>query len=147
MSELITYEPTVEHFGVFGKYIAEPSVTDIDYNGTSLWITDFERGRYEVKEEITEQFLSSFTHSISNCVNKQFNNANKVLEADTKELRISIIHNFTKHTFISSTSSFTRQPLIIHSKLNNNKINIIIYNMIFHTSNCKRRISSTNTFI
>ncbi len=93
MSEFITYEPTTEHFGVFGKYIAEPSVTDIDYNGTSLWITDFERGRYEAKEEITEQFLSSFTHSISNCVNKQFNNANKVLEADTKELRISIIHN------------------------------------------------------
>jgi len=93
MSELITYEPTTEHFGVFGKYIAEPSVTDIDYNGSSLWITDFEKGRYEVKEEITEQFLSSFTHNISNCVNKQFNNANKVLEADTKELRISIIHN------------------------------------------------------
>ena len=93
MSELITYEPIAEHFGVFEKYIREPSITDIDYNGSSLWVTDFEKGRYEVKEEITEQFLSSFTHNISNCVNKQFNNANKVLEADTKELRISIIHD------------------------------------------------------
>ena len=93
MSELITYEPIAEHFGVFEKYIKEPSVTDIDYNGTSLWITDFEKGRYQVREEVTEQFLSSFTHNISNCVNKQFNNANKVLEADTKELRISIIHD------------------------------------------------------
>ncbi len=93
MSELITYEPIAEHFGVFEKYIREPSITDIDYNGSSLWVTDFEKGRYKVKEEITEQFLSSFTHNISNCVNKQFNNANKVLEADTKELRISIIHD------------------------------------------------------
>ncbi len=93
MSELITYEPIAQHFGIFEKYIKEPSVTDIDYNGTSLWITDFEKGRYEVKEEISEKFLSTFTHNISNCVNKQFNNANKVLEADTKELRISIIHD------------------------------------------------------
>lgn len=32
-------------------------------------------------------------HNIANCVDAQFNNANKVLEADTKELRISIIHD------------------------------------------------------
>ena len=101
MSELITYEPTKEYFGVFGKYISEPSVTDIDFNGSSLWITDFERGRYEVREEITEQFINSFTHNISNCVNKQFNNANKILEADTKELRISIIHDSVATSGIS----------------------------------------------
>ena len=101
MSELITYEPTEEHFGVFGKYILEPSVTDIDYNGTSLWITDFEKGRYEVKEEISPHFLNSFTHNISNCVNRQFNNANKILEADTKELRISMIHNSAAASGIS----------------------------------------------
>lgn len=106
MSELITYEPIAEHFGVFEKYIREPSITDIDYNGSSLWVTDFEKGRYEVKEEITEQFLSSFTHNISNCVNKQFNNANKVLEADTKELRISIIHDSAA---ISGTSICIRK--------------------------------------
>ena len=93
MSEMISFEPTPEQFGVIWKYIEAPNVTDIDYNGSSLWITDFEKGRYEVREEITSQFLNSFTHNISNCVNKQFNNANKVLEADTKELRISIIHN------------------------------------------------------
>ena len=93
MSEMISFEPTPEQFGVIWKYIEAPNVTDIDYNGSSLWITDFEKGRYEVREGITSQFLNSFTHNISNCVNKQFNNANKVLEADTKELRISIIHN------------------------------------------------------
>lgn len=87
------FEPIAEHFGVFWKYIKESMVTDIDYNGKALWITDIEKGRYEAKEEVTEQFLSTFTHNISNCVNKQFNNANKVLEADTRELRISIIHN------------------------------------------------------
>lgn len=92
MSELMSFTPTEEQFGVFWKYIENPTVTDIDYNGKSLWITDFEKGRYRVEEEITESFLSAFTHNIANSVNKQFNNANKVLEADTRELRISILH-------------------------------------------------------
>lgn len=101
MGEIITFEPTPEHFGVFWKYIKEPNVTDIDYNGSSLWITDLEKGRYEAEEKITVQFLSSFTHNISNCVNKQFNNAFKILEADTKELRISVIHNSVAASGIS----------------------------------------------
>lgn len=92
MEEIINFEPTEEQFGVFWKYINEPDVTDIDYNGSRLWITDLKKGRYVAEEQITDQFLSSFTHNIANAVNKQFNNANKVLEADTKELRISIVH-------------------------------------------------------
>lgn len=101
MSELITFEPTPEHFGIFLKYLEDPGVTDIDYNGKALWITDFRKGRYLAKEQIDKQFLSTFTHNISNCVNKQFNNANKILEADTKELRISIIHNSAATSGIS----------------------------------------------
>lgn len=92
MQEVITFEPTEEQFGVLWKYIRQPDVTDVDYNGTDLWITDLKKGRYLAKEKLTETFIDAFTHNISNCVNKQFNNANKILEADTKELRISIIH-------------------------------------------------------
>lgn len=92
MGEIATFEPTEEQFGVFWKYIKEPDVTDIDYNGSKLWITDLKKGRYVVEEEISKSFLDTFTHNIGNCVNKQFNNANKILEADTKELRISIVH-------------------------------------------------------
>ncbi|MBP3488805.1 MAG: Flp pilus assembly complex ATPase component TadA [Roseburia sp.] len=100
MSE-ITFEPTAEQFGVFWKYIENPDVTDIDYNGRKLWITDLKKGRYRANEEITTNFLIAFTHNIANCVNKQFNNANKTLEADTRELRISIIHESVTGTGIS----------------------------------------------
>ena len=74
----------------------QPDVTDVDFNGSALWITDLKKGKYrakEAEEKVTESFLDSFTHNIANCVDAQFNNANKVLEADTKELRISIIHD------------------------------------------------------
>lgn len=112
----LLFEPTPEHFGVFWKYIEEPTVTDIDYNGNTLWITDIVNGRYAAEEEITPHFLTTFTHNISNCVNKQFNNANKILEADTKELRISIIHNSVA---TSGTSICIRKsPCMVRNTIN-----------------------------
>lgn len=93
MGEVMTFEPTESQFGVLWKYLRMPDVTDVDFNGKELWITDLKRGRYRAGESLAEQFISNFTHNISNCVNKQFNNANKILEADTRELRISVIHD------------------------------------------------------
>lgn len=101
MGEILTFEPTAEQFGVLWKYLQLPDVTDVDYNGRELWITDLRRGRYRAKEQLTEEFIHTFTHNISNCVNKQFNHANKILEADTKELRISIIHDSVTASGIS----------------------------------------------
>lgn len=99
--ENLMFTPSEEQFGVFWKYLEMPEVTDVDYNGKELWITDLNKGRYRAEEEITEGFLTTFTHNISNCVNKQFNNANKILEADTKELRISILHDSVASSGIS----------------------------------------------
>ena len=76
-------------------------MTDVDYNGRELWITDLKRGRYRAKESLTEEFIDTFTHNISNCVNKQFNHANKILEADTREMRISIMHESVTASGIS----------------------------------------------
>lgn len=115
MGEVITFEPTEEQFGVLWKYLLEPDVTDVDYNGKELWITDLKRGRYRAKEVLTEQFVSTFTHNISNCVNKQFNNANKVLEADTRELRISILHASVAASGISIC--IRKSPCIVRSTI------------------------------
>lgn len=114
MSEL-TFEPTPEQFGVFWKYLQDPKVTDVDYNGSRLWVTDLDKGRYRTDDVITEQFISTFTHNIANTVNKQFNNANKVLEADTKELRISIVHDSVA---ISGTSICIRKsPCLVRNTI------------------------------
>lgn len=92
MSEIIDFEPTEEQFGPFWKYICDKKVTGISYNGKELWITDLDKGRYKADDVVTEKFLTQFVHNIANCVNKQFNSVNNVLEADTRELRISILH-------------------------------------------------------
>lgn len=115
MERIVLFEPTEEQFGVFWKYLKNPNVTDVDYNGSRLWITDLVRGRYPAREEVTEQFIHTFTHHIANCVNKQFNNANKVLEADTKELRISMIHDAVAASGISIC--IRKSPCLVRSTI------------------------------
>ena len=106
MKELADFEPTEEQFGIFWKYIQDENVTDVDYNGREIWITDLVRGHYKAEEKPDEKFLVQFTHMVANCVNRQFNRANKILEADTRELRISILH---KSVSIGGTSICIRK--------------------------------------
>lgn len=115
MGEALTFEPTREQFGIFWKYLQMPDVTDVDYNGRELWITDLQRGRYCAEEAVSEQFIQTFTHNISNCVNKQFNHANKILEADTKELRISVIHDSVTASGISIC--IRKSPCIVRNTI------------------------------
>lgn len=115
MRDIFTFEPTEAQFGVFWKYLQMPQVTDVDYNGKELWITDLKRGRYRAEECLDAAFVSTFTHNISNCVNKQFNHANKVLEADTKELRISIIHDSV--TASGTSICIRKSPCIVRNTI------------------------------
>lgn len=92
MSETISFSVDEKHFGPFYPYMREESVTDVDYNGRDVWITDLKKGRYRANVMVEERFIVQFTQAIANCMNRPFNQANKVLEADTKELRISIVH-------------------------------------------------------
>lgn len=115
MGGTLTFEPTKSQFGVLWKYLQMPNVTDVDYNGREIWITDLKRGRYRAKEQLSEEFVRTFTHNISNCVNKQFNHANKILEADTKELRISIIHDSVTASGISIC--IRKSPCIVRNTI------------------------------
>lgn len=87
----IRMEP--EYFGPFWKYVKDPKVTDIDYNGRELWITDVENERYSAKcSGMTDKFVEQFSHRIANEVSRPFNRKNPLLEAETDTLRISIVH-------------------------------------------------------
>ena len=61
MKKLADFEPTEEQFGIFWKYIQDENVTDVDYNGREIWITDLVRGHYKAKEKPDEKFLVQFT--------------------------------------------------------------------------------------
>lgn len=86
-----------EYFGPLWKFVANEDITDIDYNGKEIWITNVYNERYQVghefvEEYMTEAFVEQFTQRIANVVSRQFNKRNPELEAETSELRVTILH-------------------------------------------------------
>lgn len=85
-------------FGVLLKYIKQSSVTDINWNGTALWIDDLYKGRYKSGIVLSDEFIQRFSAKLSNVVSRQFNKYSPILEAETAELRISVIHQEVANT-------------------------------------------------
>lgn len=81
-----------ENFGPLLPYIKDDNVTDINWNGNELWIDDLTKGRYMSEIKLTDEFVDQFSIRISNAENDPFNKYTPLLEADTKDLRISILH-------------------------------------------------------
>ena len=84
-----------EYFGPLWKYIANEEITDVDYNGREIWLTNIYNERYRVNqayvdENMTLAFVEQFTQRIANVVSQQFNKQNPELEAETSELRVTV---------------------------------------------------------
>lgn len=81
-----------ETFGVLWPYLMKEEVTDIDYNGKQLWIT-YENGvRKRENILLSKEFVNGFTQQIANGQQKSFNPTEPLLEAETSQYRISILH-------------------------------------------------------
>lgn len=81
-----------QDYGLLYPYLVAEEVTDINWNGRQLWIDDLQKGRYLAGEVLTQEFVERFASLISSVVSLPFNKMNPVLEAETEELRISIVH-------------------------------------------------------
>lgn len=82
-----------QDYGMLYPYIVSEDVTDINWNGRQLWIDDLNKGRYMAGEVLSDVFVERFASLISSVVSLPFNRMNPVLEAETEELRISIVHH------------------------------------------------------
>lgn len=86
-------EISEELFKELWPYIVNDDVTDIKWNGSKLWITDLNKGRYlEDSIKLDEEWLKIFTNIVANSVNENFNFSKPSLMAETKELRIQAEH-------------------------------------------------------
>lgn len=87
-----------ENYGLLLPFVQDINVTDINWNGMHLWIDDLTRGRYMSDVKLSDEFVNSFAIRISNVADRTFNKYNPKLEAETEELRITIIHDSVSHT-------------------------------------------------
>lgn len=77
-----------EYFGPLWRFIANDEITDVDYNGREIWLTNIYNERYRVnqsyvEENLTTAFVEQFTQRIANVVSRQFNKRYPELEAET----------------------------------------------------------------
>ena len=105
-----------EYFGPLWKYVDNTDITDIDYNGTEIWVTNIYNERYKlnqefVQEHMTTAFVEQFTQRIANLVSRQFNKRNPQLEAETSELRVTILHESVAHS--GRSISIRKTPPVI----------------------------------
>ena len=81
-----------ETFGELLPYINAENITDINWNGEELWVDDLNKGRYKLDIKLSEKFVNNFSLKIANLMNVNFNKYLPLLEAETDNLRVSIIH-------------------------------------------------------
>ena len=88
-------------FGDLLEYVMDDKITDINWS-QELWVNHLEKGRYKIDGFLLDDsFIQQFYTKISNLMNVQFNINNPLLEAETDNLRISILHDSVTNTGIS----------------------------------------------
>lgn len=98
MSEIARLKGDIarDRFGSLVKFLDDPEITDIDYNGKDVWVRDIYNQRTRINPEeipdITPQWIDTFAQRIADVVSKQFNKQHNVLEAETSSLRITCVH-------------------------------------------------------
>lgn len=97
-----TWDLTEDDFGALFPFIQDDEITDIDYNGTTLWINDIYNNRRQVTSiTVTPEDMKNFAIRVSNRANKKFDPITNILEAQTNNLRISVLHDAITTTGIS----------------------------------------------
>lgn len=79
------------NFGPLQSYIDDDDITDVNFNGNTLWIDHLQKGRYEhqVSEKVS---MMQLCYQLANYVNQSFNPVHPLVEAEIGDIRISIIH-------------------------------------------------------
>lgn len=105
------------NFGPLTPFIEDEAITDINYNGHQLWIDHLHKGRY-CQPFDEDEFIHQFCYKIANYVNCSFNVSSPLVEAETKDLRISIIHESIARS--GNSISIRKTPAIM--RLNDKKM-------------------------
>ena len=101
-------------YGNLLKFILDENITDINWS-QGLWVNDLNKGRYKIKGfTLDDNFIQQFYTRISNLMNVQFNKNNPLLEAETDNLRISILHDSVTKTALCLGAELDKPPIYLY---------------------------------
>ena len=81
-----------ELFSEISDEIDNEKITDIEWDGYNLWITELGIGSYISGKELSDKYVENISIKLANIMGVQFNRSRPILEANTENLRISIWH-------------------------------------------------------
>lgn len=111
--------------------IQDENVTDIEWDGYFLWVTDLRRGCYRHSSRLSDSYVDNLAIRLANIMKVPFNRAYPILEANTEELRISIWHESrcTKKSMairkIPTTLRFHHQDIVRDGYAQEGLINLL----------------------
>lgn len=70
--------------------IENDNITDIEWDGNHLWITELNKGCYMSEKKLSNDYIDNMTMRLSDIMHTHCNRSTPVLEANTEDLRISI---------------------------------------------------------
>ncbi len=79
-------------FAELQSEINNDNITDIEWDGYNLWISDLTKGCYMSGKILSEEYVENLSIRLANIMKAPFNRTFPVLEANTDEFRISIWH-------------------------------------------------------
>ncbi|HZJ86604.1 MAG TPA: CpaF/VirB11 family protein [Erysipelothrix sp.] len=119
-------------FRIFEPYLSDEKVTDLNYNGTDLWIDHLEKGRFISKDKISEEKVFQACIRFSNLVNEHFNLQSPILEADFEDIRVSILHpSISGKLSVSlrktpATMRLNRKKLLDENYISESALNLLV---------------------
>ena len=107
-----------QEYGRLFPYIADDNVTEILWNGRSLWIDDKNKGRYMAPEKLSEAQAGHLSMLIANRSGMMYGPVNPVLSWDTEKMSICVLSEYASKngaTFIfkkrNSNRGFTAKSM------------------------------------
>lgn len=118
-------ELTKEQYGPLWEYIIDDEISDIDCIEKEVWISKGVFNRIRVKDDLEKEFVAAFCQKLATMQRQNFNPSNPLLEAETSNLRISILHEAVSvgGRSISIRKSLPKQRLNRDSALKNGYAN------------------------
>lgn len=146
--EVKTYQITTgvlteEKLRPINKYLCDETITDIDWNGSALWLRDVNNVKIKVTDnpDVTPEYINTFTQNIANSVSTEFNIDKPILEAETENLRITAVYETLAKTgrslFIRKTTNSIR---LTYSNMLNVYCSKQILNLLINIATAKLNI-------
>ena len=66
-------EITKEDFGPFYKYVMNDDITDVDYDGNFLWVTDVSGNTWKAEENVSFSDIQILTQKVKTVTNSDLN--------------------------------------------------------------------------